>query len=106
MNEIKLQTALNYEAISDRLKKLRTDADLTQEQLADAILCTRGLISQLENNKTILSINTLSGYCSYFHVSADFILYGKTPVAENSCVKKVLLAIDEAVRPFREQWLV
>lgn len=106
MNELKSETVLNYEEISERLKKLRTDAGITQEQLAGAILCTRGLISQLEHNKTILSIGTLNGYCSYFQVSADFILYGKTPVAENNCVKKVLLAIDEAIRPFKEEWIV
>lgn len=62
--------------ICRRLKKLRKEAELTQEQLADKIHCSRENISNYERGKNTLSFDSLVEYMNVFHVSADYILFG------------------------------
>ena len=46
--------------IGKKLKELRIQKDLTQEDLADRTELSKGFISQLENNNTSPSISTLT----------------------------------------------
>ena len=46
--------------IGKKLKELRVQKDLTQEELADRTELSKGFISQLENNNTSPSISTLT----------------------------------------------
>lgn len=45
--------------IGSKIRELRLENDLTQEELASRVELTKGYISQLENNLTSPSINTL-----------------------------------------------
>ena len=45
--------------IGSKIRDLRLENDLTQEELASRVELTKGYISQLENNLTSPSINTL-----------------------------------------------
>ena len=45
--------------IGDKIKELRLQCDLTQEELANRCELTKGYISQLENDLTSPSIATL-----------------------------------------------
>ncbi len=45
--------------IGSRIRELRLENNLTQEELANRVELTKGYISQLENNLTSPSINTL-----------------------------------------------
>lgn len=49
-----------YMDIGKKLKELRIQKDLTQEELADRTELSKGFISQLENNNTSPSISTLT----------------------------------------------
>lgn len=68
--------------LSDRLKKLRKDAGLTQEELV-AILyeydgcknCSTQNISNWENNRVLPSQPYINAYCNYFDCTTDY-LYG------------------------------
>lgn len=72
-----MEKNLKPEEIGKRLKKLREDNSLTQEELAEILLCPRPSISYFENGVRWLDVNTLFKYMNYFNVSADYILTGK-----------------------------
>lgn len=63
--------------VGGRIKKLRTDAGLTQEQLAEKLhLEGKSAISNYENNRREVSPERLTQLSCLFHVPADYILNG------------------------------
>ena len=57
-----------------RLKTLRVQKDLTQNQFAKKLEITRSSVSYYEKNAIYPSIEILIKICQYFDVSADFLL--------------------------------
>lgn len=62
---------MNY---TQRLKDLREDKDLTQEQIAMILKTTQGYYSKYELGKRELPIHHLITLCIFYNVSADYIL--------------------------------
>lgn len=60
-----------------RLKELRTEGKLTQEQLGEKINVTKVSISGYESGNRKPDIETLQRIADFFNVSVDFLL-GKT----------------------------
>lgn len=58
----------------NKLKQLRTEAGLTQKQLAEQIGVTKSVISFYELRERTPSPDVLIRLASVFHVSADFLL--------------------------------
>ena len=58
----------------EKLKKLRCDNDLTQEQLADKIYVTRTAISKWETDKGYPSIDSLKQLSNLFHITIDELI--------------------------------
>jgi transcriptional regulator with XRE-family HTH domain len=58
----------------DRLKDLRTDSDLTQDELSKILGITRSALSNYENNEREPDFKLLVKFANYFNVSLDFIL--------------------------------
>ena len=80
---IKRQVKMN---INERLKQLREDNGLSQEELAEQVGITRSAISQIENGKRELNSVEIQAFCKLFHVSADYLLgfeKGARVVVEN-----------------------
>lgn len=57
-----------------KLKELRTNANLTQKQLAELIGVTKSVISFYELRERTPSPEVLCKIASIFHVSTDFLL--------------------------------
>lgn len=55
--------------IGAKVKALRLASDLTQEELADRAELTKGFISQLENDQTSISVDSLADILSALGVS-------------------------------------
>ena len=63
--------------VGGRIKKLRIDAGLTQDQLAENLhLEGKSAISNYENNSRGVSAEMLTRLSCLFHVPADYILSG------------------------------
>lgn len=58
----------------EKLKKLRTDNNLTQDELADNIYVTRTAISKWETDKGYPSIDSLKQLANLFHISIDKLI--------------------------------
>ena len=59
---------------AEKLKKLRTDNKLTQDELAEKIFVTRTAISKWETDKGYPSIESLKQLSVLFHISIDELI--------------------------------
>jgi transcriptional regulator with XRE-family HTH domain len=57
-----------------RLKDIREDLDITQQQVADYLHIKQNTYSQYENGHRQLPVEMLIRLAIYFHTSADYIL--------------------------------
>lgn len=57
-----------------KLKKLRTEEGLTQQQLGDLLGVSKSVVSYYEVNERIPSPDTLVKISKVFHVSTDYLL--------------------------------
>ncbi len=57
-----------------RLKDLRTDHDLTQENLANILKCQREVYRRYENGIRSLPIDYLVTIAKYYNTSTDYLL--------------------------------
>ena len=58
----------------DKLKALRVEKKLTQQQLAEKIGLVKGSISAYEKNTKHPSMTVLIKLCALFNVSADYLI--------------------------------
>ena len=57
-----------------RLYDLRTDQDLTQENIAKILKTTKQTYGKYENGKLNLKIEDLITLCIFYNLSADYII--------------------------------
>ncbi len=62
-----------------RLRDLREDADMTQQQVAEVLGTSQTMYARYERGANELPIRHLIRLCALYHVSADYILGIKTP---------------------------
>ncbi|SFO08298.1 Helix-turn-helix [Pseudobutyrivibrio sp. JW11] len=67
-------TEINYEELGKKIKNLRIEKGLTQENLADYVGCNTSHISNIENSYTKLSLNVLLAIANALNVSVDYLL--------------------------------
>ena len=70
---------MNFDQISYgmRIRKLRVNAGLTQEQLAEQICISRTYLVKIESGLQAGSIELTVELAKFFSVSVDFLLLGK-----------------------------
>ena len=59
---------------SKRIKELRKEAGLTQQQLGDKLNVTKGSICSYENGTRMASIDILIQMCNIFRVDLDYLI--------------------------------
>ena len=76
--------------LGEKLKKLRTDKNLTQEELAEILFVSRTAISKWESGRGFPNIESLKTISKYFSVSLDELLSGEEilALAENDNKEK------------------
>lgn len=58
----------------NRIKELRTDSDMKQQDLADRLKIARSVVSKYELGQVDLSTDTICRLCEIFGVTADYLL--------------------------------
>lgn len=71
------ENRIKLNEMGERLRDLRLDENMTQQMLAKRWNCERTLISAHENGKKCITVDRLVDYINTFHVSAEYILFGK-----------------------------
>jgi len=70
------------ELLGDRIKLLRKEQGITQEQLADYLNVSRQSVTGYENDGVEPSLNVLIKIADKFNISADYLL-GRTKEKHN-----------------------
>ena len=64
-----------YELIVSRIKQLMKEAHITQKELSDSTRISESEITRIMRLKNVkISHQTIIALCSYFNVSADYLL--------------------------------
>lgn len=79
--------------LGDRIRELRTQKNLTQEDLAKQLHITRQTISKWESNKSIPDIMCIKELCQIFEISVDEFLSNATYQKKKKKYYYVLLMI-------------
>lgn len=58
----------------ERIRGLREDRDLTQQDIADVLKTTQQVYSRYENGTNEIPLHHFVTLCKFFKVSADYIL--------------------------------
>lgn len=66
----------NKTGIGKRIRKLRLQHGLSQEEFAESIDVSTNFVSELETGKKGMSVDTLCRISKEYHISADMILFG------------------------------
>ena len=84
-------------AYGERIKRLRTGRELTQEQLAEKINVSRTYIVNFENGLQIGPIEIAIELAMFFDVSMDFLLLGKENyrVDRKQCLRMAIDILSE-----------
>lgn len=65
---------IDYENLGSRMKELRIKMKLTQAEVARALNVTPGYISNVENNRTAMSLRILIYYARLLNISLDSLI--------------------------------
>ena len=58
----------------ERLKSVREDHDLTQEDIASLLKTTRQQVSNWENGTQMMGVDKYINLAQYYNISADYLL--------------------------------
>ena len=70
---------INYEALGGRLRRIRQDKKLTQEQLAELVGVSHSFIGHIERGTRKASLETLVLLCKQLEISTDYLLQDSLP---------------------------
>ena len=89
---------------SERLKYLREEQEITQNELANLLQIHFATYSQFEREYTIIPIKKLNILANFFHVSIDY-LFGFTSIKQyNNSKREINLNISgERLKEFRKE---
>lgn len=91
----------------ERLKELRTEFNISQQQLADVIGVSQQSINKYENHNVEPDIETLKAMANYFNVSIDYLVGYEKETAESENSAELLrifnLMTNEQQRIYIEQ---
>lgn len=82
-----MKNEIDYILIGNRIKQLRNQLELTQENLAEACGLDTSTIQKIEAGDRGMKISTLIPLCKQIGASADYILFGKIPFSTEPAFK-------------------
>lgn len=83
---------MREESYGTRIKELRIKMGLTQNQVAEALDVTPGYISNVENNRTAMSLRVLIYYAKLTGISLDSLVGRLEPEYEVDALDKELMS--------------
>jgi len=81
---------IDYRLLGQRLAKIRKQRKLTQERLAEMTDLANNYISNIENGRSIPSLETLAKLCEALDVTPNEFLMGTVHDSETYCEQEIM----------------
>lgn len=89
---------ISNEEIGKRIREIRKERNLTQEQLAELADISVDFLSLIETGRNSMKVQILAGIATALNISADYLIYGNSPYKENPKINSMLTAVPESKR--------
>lgn len=92
-----MQQEIDYNKLGTKIKQLRQEKGLTQDNLAELVGCNTSHISNIENSYTKLSLNALLAIANSLHTSVDYLLsnqYENKSLALDNEIARAVAGLD------------
>ena len=86
------ENQFDFENLGKRVKELRIANDLTQNQVAEALHVTPGYISNVENDRTAMSLRVLSYYAKLTGITLDSLVGMVEPEYETTALDNEIIS--------------
>ena len=67
---------VDYIQIGQRIRKLRRDKEVTQEQMAEIVGISKSFVGHIERGEKVLSVETLARICKGLDVDMHYLVFG------------------------------
>lgn len=74
----------------NRIKTIRQNENLTQEEFGEKVGLNRDIIFNIESGRKILRSEYIEDICSTFNINAEWMIYGRGPIYKTSDKSKLL----------------
>lgn len=81
---------IDFRAIGNKLREVRIEKGLTQEYVANHANVNVSHISNIENNRVKISLQTLVAVCNALEITVDYVLSNEYISGENAMDNEVL----------------
>lgn len=95
-----------YDNLGKKMKELRIKNGLTQEQVAEALNVTPGYISNVENNRSAMTLRMLIYYANLTHVSLDHLIGSIDSSYQTTALDNELLQLIESLSDSEKKKLI
>lgn len=86
-----------FDNLGSQIKELRIKMKLTQAEVANALNVTPGYISNVENNRTAMSLRILMYYARLMNISLDSLIGRVEPEYKSTALDNELLELTSAM---------
>ena len=94
------------ENLGSRVKKLRQEMNLTQAEGADALHVTPGYISNVENNRTAMSLRILIYYAKLMNTTLDSLVGSLEPAYKENALDNEVMHLVAQMNDLEKQKLI
>ena len=94
------------ENLGSRVKKLRQEMNRTQAEVADALHVTPGYISNVENNRTAMSLRILIYYAKLMNTTLDSLVGSLEPAYKENALDNEVMHLVAQMNDLEKQKLI
>lgn len=100
-----MQKELDFKEIGNKLKNIRQSKGLTQEYIANMANVNTSHISNIENNRVKISLQTLVYVCKALDVTIDFVLSNEYNLSDTILDNEIIKELETCDYSTKEQLL-
>ena len=94
------------ENLGSRVKKLRQEMNLSQAEVADALHVPPGYISNVENNRTAMSLRILIYYAKLMNTTLDSLVGSLEPAYKENALDNEVMHLVAQMNDLEKQKLI
>lgn len=97
---------IEFDNLGAQVKELRIQMKLTQAEVAEALNVTPGYISNVENNRTAMSLRVLIYYAKLMNISLDSLIGRIEPEYRKNALDNELLDLSSKLSDDQKKKLI